>query len=51
MLKQPITRWLLLLLAIILVACQQEDSSGANFADELPLADDRPTFAFFYTDN
>ena len=44
---------LLILAALALVACgtQTDDSSVAGFAEELPLAADRPTFVYFFADD
>lgn len=41
--------FLLAFLLPILSACQNNDTSQ-KLADELPLDDQRPTFAFFFTD-
>ncbi len=43
---------LLAALIAALAACgtTSDDSSVAGFAETLPLAADRPTFVFFYTD-
>jgi hypothetical protein len=45
-----IIKWIALLVAIMLalVACS---SGGSTPSQALPLATDRPTFVYFYTDN
>jgi len=46
--KHPSTHnvgWLTLIVALLLAAC-----TPATTAAPLPLADDRPTFLYFYTD-
>ncbi len=40
---------LLVLLAISLAACGNNESNANTLAEELPLDEQKPTFVFFYT--
>lgn len=40
----------LFLLGVLLTACGSDSESTQSLSDLLPLAKDKPTFIFFYTD-